>query len=113
VARGVPLYVIDIDARRNRVIVGSREELMHRSLVASKINLLVRRAEASSVDPIRVTAKIRYNAQPQPARLTRTGEDEIRVDFDHPQSAITPGQAVVCYDGETVLAGGWIDRVVD
>ncbi len=58
---------------------------------------------------MRCTAKIRYNHQPQPATLQLTGSDEIRVTFDEPQSAITPGQAVVCFDGDVVLGGGWID----
>lgn len=110
IARAMPLYVIGIDAPHNRVIVGEKEQLLRTSLVANQINLLARRAIDAS-EPIRCTAKIRYNAQPQPATLQRVGEDEIRIVFDAPQSAITPGQAAVCYDGDVVLGGGWIHRV--
>jgi tRNA-specific 2-thiouridylase len=58
---------------------------------------------------LRCQAKIRYNHQPQPATVTLTGDDELTVTFDDPQTAVTPGQAVVCYDGDVVLAGGWIE----
>jgi tRNA-specific 2-thiouridylase len=60
--------------------------------------------------PVRCSAKIRYNHQAQPAVATLVGADELVVKFDEPQSAITPGQAVVLYDGVEVLGGGWIDR---
>jgi tRNA-specific 2-thiouridylase len=112
VARGHPLYVIDIDADSNRVMLGPREALLKRRLVASQINVLSSRVPTDG-SPIRCVAKIRYNHEPQPATLRRTSEDEISVTFDQPQSAITPGQAVVCYDDDLVLAGGWIDRAID
>jgi tRNA-specific 2-thiouridylase len=54
-------------------------------------------------------AKIRYNHQPQPAHAWISGEDELTVHFEQPQPAVTPGQAVVLYDGEVVLGGGWIE----
>ena len=63
-------------------------------------------------DSFPCSAKIRYNHTPQPARATLSGDDEFRVDFDHPQSAITPGQAVVLYDGDIVLGGGWIESAL-
>ena len=53
-------------------------------------------------------AKIRYNATPVPARVMATGERRIEVVFDDPQDAVAPGQAVVCYDDELVVCGGWI-----
>lgn len=109
VARGVPLYVLGIEASSGNVVVGDREHLLKRSLAATQINLLATRALNATREPLRCSAKIRYNAQPQPATLLRTGDDSIRVEFDVPQSAITPGQAVVCYDGDVVLGGGWID----
>ena len=55
------------------------------------------------------SAKIRYNHLPQPATVRVTGDDEFLVEFDQPQSAITPGQAVVLYTGDVVLGGGWIE----
>lgn len=111
VARALPLYVIGIDAPHNRVVVGEKEQLLRTTLIASQINLLAQRAVDATEHPIRCSAKIRYNAQPQPATLQRIGDDQIRIVFDVPQPAITPGQAAVCYDGDVVLGGGWIDRV--
>jgi tRNA-specific 2-thiouridylase len=108
IARGVPLYVLDIDAQTNRVTVGEKDALLKRSLVATQINVLSPRL-ANAAD-LPCLAKIRYNHQPQPATVTRSGEDELRARFDEPQSAITPGQAVVLYDGDVVLGGGWIDQ---
>lgn len=109
VAMGYPIYVVDIDPASNRVIVGEKESLEKKTLVAHQINLLDDSIRASGTE-VRCKAKIRYNHEPQPAIAMRTGEDELTVRFDHPQSAITPGQAVVLFDGEIVLGGGWIDR---
>ena len=80
------------------------------ALVARQINLLDDALRPGG-GPVRCTAKIRYNSPPQPAEATVTGDDEITVRFDEPQSAITAGQAVVLYDGDAVLGGGWIDSV--
>ncbi|MGC4032909.1 MAG: tRNA 2-thiouridine(34) synthase MnmA [Tepidisphaeraceae bacterium] len=106
VARGVPLYVIDIEPGSDRVILGGRDELLRTTVIASQINLLGPRIGET---PVPCTAKIRYNTSPQPATVRRTGDDQITVEFDQPQSAVAPGQAVVCYDGDVVLGGGWID----
>jgi tRNA-specific 2-thiouridylase len=106
VAFGYPIYVVDIDPKQNRVVLGDKDALLKTTLIAHQINLLSDRAGSST---IRCSAKIRYNHQPQPARMQLTAPDEIRVTFDEPQSAITPGQAVVCFDGDIVLGGGWID----
>ncbi len=108
VAVGHPLYVIGIDASDNKVTLGERESLLRKGLVARQINCLSPRVKDAVAMPC--TAKIRYNHQPQPATLTMTGPDEFRVDFIEPQSAVTPGQAVVLYDGEVLLAGGWIEQ---
>jgi tRNA-specific 2-thiouridylase len=108
VAFGYPIYVVDIDPQQNRVVLGDKDALLKKTLIAHQINLLSDRVISTSA-PIRCSAKIRYNHQPQPATLHVTGPDEIRVTFDEPQSAITPGQAVVCFDGDIVLGGGWID----
>jgi tRNA-specific 2-thiouridylase len=106
VARGVPLYVIDIDPAADRVVLGPKERLLKRTVVAGQINLLGPRVGER---PVPCYAKIRYNAQPQPAVVRRSGEDQITVTFDESQSAVAPGQAVVCYDNDVVLGGGWID----
>jgi tRNA-specific 2-thiouridylase len=107
VALGYPIYVVDIDPQSNRVTMGEKEALLKKSLTAKQINLLSERLKSANDLPC--LAKIRYNHSPQPARVTITGEDEFSVTFDESQSAITPGQAVVLYDGDIVLGGGWIE----
>jgi tRNA-uridine 2-sulfurtransferase len=118
IAFGRPIYVVDIDATENRVILGDKDALMKRTLISHQISLLSDRllfsgeagsAAGSSANQIRCTAKIRYNHQPVPATVAVTGPDELKVTFDEPQSAVTPGQAVVLFDGDVVLGGGWID----
>jgi tRNA-specific 2-thiouridylase len=100
---------VGVNAAENRVIVGDREDLLATGLVADQINLIAERA-LRAFEPLPCQAKIRYNAQPVGATLRRLGDDRIRVTFDEPQSAVTPGQAVCLYDGDVVLGGGWIER---
>ena len=106
VAFGRPIYVTGIEPHSNRVVVGEKESLLKRTVLANQINVL---SDRVGDRPIPCTAKIRYNHLPQPATVFRSGEDEIVVRFDEDQSAVTPGQAVVCYDGDVVLCGGWIE----
>lgn len=108
VAMGLPVYVVDIDAAGNRVTLGGKDELLRSSLVANQINILSPRLRGTT--QLRCQAKIRYNHAPQPARVSVTSTEELLVEFDEPQTAITPGQAVVLYDRDVVLGGGWIDR---
>jgi tRNA-specific 2-thiouridylase len=88
-------------------VIGTDNELMEDELVASTLNWI-------SLDtlhsPIAVQAKIRYNHIPVPATVYPCGIDKVRVVFHEPQRAITPGQAVVFYDNDTVVGGGWIER---
>ncbi len=107
VALGHKIYVVDIDASTSRVTVGEKEALFKRSLVATQINLLDPTLRDGHARPCQ--AKIRYNHDPQPATVLVTGDDEITVRFTEPQTAVTPGQAVVLYDNDYVLGGGWID----
>jgi tRNA-specific 2-thiouridylase len=109
--RAVPLYVLGIDPAANRVTVGEKEALLARSLVARQVNLLsdILRSAREAGREVRCAAKVRYNHLPQPATAVVSGEDELTVRFDEPQSAVTPGQAVVLYDGDVVHGGGWID----
>jgi tRNA-specific 2-thiouridylase len=106
-AVGKPVYVTHIDAAANRVTLGDRQSLLSNRLTAGGANWLVDRA--ASAQRMRCAVKIRYNHPAAPAHLTVTGEATFAVEFDEPQSAIAPGQAVVAYDGEVVLGGGWID----
>ncbi|CAN5434377.1 tRNA 2-thiouridine(34) synthase MnmA [soil metagenome] len=107
VALGHKIYVVDIDPKNSRVTVGEKEALFKRSLVAHQLNVLDETLRDGHARPCQV--KIRYNHDPQPAVALITGDDELTVRFDEPQTAITPGQAVVVYDGDRVLGGGWID----
>ena len=107
VATGAPLYVIQIKNDTRQVVVGKDEELYSRTLFARRVNLI---STAELREPMRVAVKIRHKHQPAPAMIESAGRDEIRVTFDDPQRAITPGQAAVFYDGDTVVGGGWIEN---
>ncbi len=105
-----PLYVIDIDSERNALIVGADRDLYCRELVAVDLNLVALHALDG---PVRCRARIRYRMSEAPATLEplpEEGEGVVRVTFDEPQRAITPGQAVVFYDGDIVLGGATITR---
>jgi tRNA-specific 2-thiouridylase len=105
-ATGIPLYVVGIDAGDASVTVGPRQDLERDSLTASRVTWMSGDTPAS---PIRASARIRYRHKEAPATITALADGRATVVFDQPQSAITPGQAVVFYDGEIVLGGGWID----
>ena len=100
-----PMYVCGVDPAANQVLLGKHEELFSAELTAGDINLISQK-EISS--PMRVKAKIRYRQAEQLATVLQTGEDELKITFDQPQRAITKGQAVVLYDGDTVVGGGTI-----
>ena len=91
---GHPVFVLEIRPETNEVVVGSNEESMSRYVRADQVNFMT---VEDLTEPKRVWAKIRYNHR-----------GAVRVVFDAPQRAITPGQAVVLYDGEYVLGGGTI-----
>jgi tRNA-specific 2-thiouridylase len=110
VALGYPIYVVDIDPQSNRVTVGDKSALARDGLVARQINLLSSRPRQAGT--MKCLAKIRYNHSPQPATLKMAHEDEFELRFDEPQTAVTPGQAAVLYDGDIVLGGGWIERAI-
>lgn len=105
-AAGERRYVLRILTSENAVIVGDRQELLAPGLVASKVNWLL---EPPPAGPLVCTAKIRYRHPGAPATVIATPDSGARVEFTVPQSAITPGQAVVFYDGPRVLGGGWIE----
>ena len=105
VATGSPLYVLEIRGDQKQVVVGAGDELHSTTLRARRINLI---SVAGLEQPMRVTAKIRHRHEPASATAQQTGDDEITMTFDQPQRAITPGQAVVLYDGDNVVGGGWI-----
>ena len=101
----IPLYVVGIDAGTATVTVGPREALERTHLTASGVNWISGAAPDSGT---RVTAQIRYRHREAVATL-RPMDDRVDVTFDEPQTAVAPGQAVVFYDGDVVVGGGWID----
>lgn len=105
VAMGEPYFVVRIEPGTKRVVIGKIEELGRSDLTASKTNWLVEPPAGT----FSCAAQIRYNSSAAPARATVLEGGRLSVTFDEPQNGVAPGQAVVCYDGEQVLGGGWID----
>ena len=101
-----PLYVVEIDAEGNRVIVGERGHVMRSALTVTDLNWI---ATAPPAQPLRAGVSIRFRHGPAPAALEPVGENGVRVTFDRPQEAPAPGQAAVFYDGDLVLGGGFIE----
>ena len=106
IAAEAPLYVCGIDVLNNEVVLGRNADLFSTELDASGCNWI---SGDVPQQPLRVTARIRYRQPEQPCTVTVTGADTVHVSFETPQRAITRGQAVVFYDGDTVLGGGTID----
>jgi tRNA-specific 2-thiouridylase len=109
-AYGEPVYVTRIESATNTIEIGRASELLHRGLIAREVNLVGVRQLSS---PLRVTAKVRYKDDATPATLFPEGERSFRLQFDEPKRAITPGQSVVAYQGEDLVAGGVIETVLD
>ena len=102
----IPLYVVGLDASANTVTVGPRPAIERRALTASEVNWMTGQPPTR---PTRVAAQIRHRHTAAPATVRAQGTAVIQLEFDEPQPAISPGQAVVFYDGDVVLGGGWID----
>ena len=100
-----PVYTCAKDHVRNTITLGPESVLYSKGLNADRINLI---ACESMEKPIRVKAKTRYLQQEHPGWAVQNGRDEIHIEFDEPQRAITPGQSVVLYDGDIVVGGGII-----
>jgi tRNA-uridine 2-sulfurtransferase len=101
----VPMYVLALRPADRQVVVGPKSSLEQTRLTASGVNWIAGLPDQG----LRVAAQIRHRHQPAPAALRSLGDGRADVVFDTPQIAITPGQAVVFYDGDTVIGGGWID----
>lgn len=100
-----PLYVLGVDAGKQRVVVGPRDELYRDELTADEMNWIMPAPEAEFA----TTCRIRYRHQPVPCRVMPLAGNRVRVRFDRPEKSITPGQAAVFYAGDQVLGGGWIE----
>ena len=102
-----PLYVISKDMATNTVVLGPNDALFSKELWASAVNFIT---VDKLTEPMRVTAKARYRMKDVPATIEPAEDGLVHVIFDEPQRAITPGQAVVFYDGQYVVGGGIIER---
>lgn len=107
IALGHPVFVTEIRPETNEVVLGENDDVFTDKLYANHLNFM-------SLEDIRgeivLNAKIRYSHAGSPCRVVRTGEDEICCEFQEPVRAVTPGQAVVLYDGDYVAGGGIISR---
>ena len=104
VAMGEPLFVVRIEPETRRVVIGRKNELARTELTADGCNWLVDPSDG----PFRCQAKIRYNAEAATTAAEILPDGCLKVAFDEPRNGVAPGQAVVCYDGDRVLGGGWI-----
>lgn len=105
IAHKEPLYVIMIDVAKNIITVGTKKDVFKKELVADNLNWVL---FDKPNDNFRAKAKIRYKHKKADATISVIGKDTVKVTFDEPQEAPTPGQAVVFYDEEIVVGGGWI-----
>lgn len=104
ISGGRPIYVVSFEKEKNQLVVDDEQYLFSRSLIAGENNFIL---HDKLPDQMRVQAKIRYRSQAAPATIYRE-DDMVRVEFDQPQRAITPGQSVVYYRDDYVVGGGII-----
>ncbi|MFE1745774.1 tRNA 2-thiouridine(34) synthase MnmA [Coleofasciculus sp. H7-2] len=107
VAAAEPLYVVALDAVRNRVIVGDRASTHKPECTAARLNWV---SIPEPTSPIRAEVQVRYRSKAVPVSVIPLEDSRIKLVFDEPQFGITPGQAAVLYDGDIVLGGGIIER---
>ena len=105
IAEAQPLYVTEIDSIRNRIIVGTPEELLGAQFTAAGVNWI---ALDDPAEPVRAEVRVRYRHPAAPATITPQPNLRASVKFDESQRAITPGQTTVFYRGDEVIGGGWI-----
>ena len=104
------LYVKEVRRSDNAVVLSPNASLFAQGLEGSALNLIA----CSRLDgPVRLRARIRYRMAEQPCTVEQTGEDTVRLAFERPQRAVTPGQSVVFYDGDVVVGGAVIERSMD
>lgn len=108
---GKPVFVVDIRPDTNEVVIGTNEDTFHQELIADRVNLM---SISSVEEDMSLNAKIRYSHQGAPCRIKMLDDNTLRCCFEEPVRAITPGQAVVFYDGDVVAGGAvikkWIGR---
>jgi tRNA-specific 2-thiouridylase len=107
-AFGKPMYVVELKPETNEVVLGEEGDLLNSQITINDINLI---STESIPEEIHAQVKIRYSQDAAGATMLQTGADEIKIKFDKPARAATPGQAAVIYDGDVVIGGGTISRV--
>jgi tRNA-specific 2-thiouridylase len=114
IATGKPMYVVGIEPKENRVIVGEEDKIYSNKLLAENISWVQtnNQIELNSEEPFEVRAKIRNRHREDDAIVTMKSDTQAEIEFINPQRAITPGQAVVFYQDKKVLGGGWINRML-
>lgn len=110
IALGAPVYVCAKDMEKNTVTVGPQEKLFSKALRANNWNWY---PFPSLTEPVKVTVKTRHSQNEQPATVYPEADGFARVEFDSPQRAVTPGQAVVLYQGDLVVGGGTITEAIE
>ena len=100
-----PLYVTELKVRDNTIVVGQNADLLADTMQVEQVNLITM---DNLSEPIRAEVKIRYKDAGAAATISPLTDTEVAVKFDQPRRAVTPGQAAVFYDGDTVIGGGWI-----
>jgi len=105
VAAGKPVYVVALDAARNRVVVGDHDAVQASRMTVRDVQWMGAQSPAGS---FRALTQIRYHHAAAPATIRVTDEAAATVEFDAPQFAITPGQLAVFYEADEVLGAGWI-----
>lgn len=107
IAFGKPMFVVELIPDKNLVVLGDETEVFSKELTAADVNMILfEKLER----PMRAKAKIRYSAQEADCVVEPMGESKIKVVFDQPQRAITPGQSVVIYDGDYIVGGATIEK---
>ena len=101
-----PYYVVKIDKENNRVVIGKEEDLYSQTTWVSGVNWV---SISPPEEPLCVSAKLRYAHHGAPATVFPESENQVRLEFDAPERAVTPGQAAVLYQDEVLLGGGWIN----
>lgn len=110
IAFGKPMFVIDINAKENKVVLGDNEDLFKKELIIKDVNTIP--FDFSDVDEFKVEAKVRYAAKPSLATVYKLSENTAKVIFEDAQRAITKGQSLVMYDGDILVGGGIIDKIL-
>ncbi|TYQ15418.1 UNVERIFIED_CONTAM: tRNA-specific 2-thiouridylase [Acetivibrio alkalicellulosi] len=106
IALGKPMYVVKLDLDNNNVVLGENDDIFSKTLIASDLNFIM---IDKLKEPLNVKAKIRYSAKEADAMIYPMEKGKVKVEFDSPQRAVTPGQSIVFYNGDIVVGGGVIE----